>query len=120
LSPAWLLRHLASVAQHAPPRMRAAHLEQPALEMAAHLEAAGRVHLGIDARVKAAILTGMRDRGLADEPERVYAELVVIDSVLDRLGLAVCPALPARLAYVGSEAEEEAELEMATTAAETA
>jgi hypothetical protein len=111
MTPAWLLRHLASVARHAPSRMRAYHLEQPALELAAHLERADRVHLGIHAPTKAAILTEWRALGLAGEDaEPEYRRMLALGGVLDRLGLAVCPALPARLAYVGGEAEEEAEL----------
>lgn len=49
-----------------------------------------RVYLGIHAPTKAAILAELQRRGLADDDaERVYAELLVIDSVLEGLGLAV-------------------------------
>jgi hypothetical protein len=113
-----LVDALAWVAEGAPERMRAAHLAPRAHALAAELKrgalpaGAGRVYLAVDAGVKAAILTELRRRGLAGEDAlAVYAWLVVVDSVLERLGLAVVPALPAAVARVGGEAEEEAELE---------
>lgn len=111
-----LLVALADATEFAPPKMRTRHLAPRARALAEQLRAEQpappRVYLSIDAGVKAAIYTEMLSTGLAgeDDTERVYAGCIVIDRVLERLGLAVVPAPPARPAHIGGEAEEEAEI----------
>lgn len=94
-----LVDALAWVAEGAPEKMRAGHLVERAHALAAELKrgelraGAGRVYLN-DAWVKAEIAMELIGRGLVAEGEEMdsYAIGICIDSVLERLGLAVCPA----------------------------